>query len=52
MKKKMEKLDDPLFQPLTAAQQKRITAGITTTTATTLLETDNPFDFVRDGDRE
>lgn len=56
MKKRMERLDDKLFQPLTAGQQKRITAGFTpvTETAITLRETfaEKVGDFIRDGDNE
>ena len=53
MKKKMERISGELFKPLTVAEQKRITAALTTTTATTIFETYNPSpDFSRDGDRE
>jgi hypothetical protein len=53
MKRKMERLDSPLFHPLTAAEQKRITAAVTTTTAVTIFETANPNpDTQRDGDHE
>ncbi len=55
MKKRMERLEDKLFQPLTAAQQKRITAGFTpvTETAISLRETyDETQDYIRDGDNE
>jgi hypothetical protein len=53
MKKKMERIDDKLFTPLTTAQQKRVTAGFTTQTAVTAYETANPNpDFARDGDHE
>ncbi|HEY0557769.1 MAG TPA: hypothetical protein VGG20_26190 [Thermoanaerobaculia bacterium] len=53
MKKKMESLGDKLFRPLTATEQKRITAAITTTTAVTIYETANPNpDTQRDGDHE
>ena len=58
MKKRMERLDDKLFQPLTAAQQKRITAGTrfipVTETPITLRETfgEDVGDFIRDGDNE
>ena len=53
MKKRMEKIDDKLFKPLTAAQQKRVHAGFTTQTAVTAYETANPNpDFARDGDNE
>ncbi len=52
MKKKMERLDDELFQPLTATETKRISA-FGTQTATTIFETANPNpDFQRDGDNE
>ena len=54
MKKKMERLDDELFRPLTLAEQRRIGGAddtVTTTTAITLLETQDPFpDYTRDGD--
>lgn len=54
MKKKMERIGDELFRPLTPAEQSRISAAsiiTTTTTAITLLETQDPFpDFTRDGD--
>jgi len=50
--KKMERIDDQLFKPLTIAEQKRVTAG-GTQTATTIYETANPNpDFQRDGDNE
>lgn len=53
MKKKMERLDDALFRPLTVAEQRRIHAGRTTQTAVTLYETANPNpDTARDGDHE
>lgn len=53
MKKRMERIGDELFQPLTIAEQKRITATVTTTTVTTAYETYNPSpDFTRDGDNE
>lgn len=56
MKKRMERLDDKLFHPLTAAQQKRITAGFTPVTETpiTLRETfgEDVGDYIRDGDNE
>jgi len=53
MKKRMEKIDDKLFKPLTAAQKKRVHAGFTTQTAVTIYETSNPNpDFSRDGDNE
>jgi hypothetical protein len=52
MKKRMEKIDDKLFKPLTIAQQKQVYAGATQT-ATTIFETANPNpDFSRDGDHE
>lgn len=50
--KKMERIDDKLFRPLSAAEQKRITAGRTTQTPNTIAETVNPTDFIRDGDHE
>ncbi|HZF08024.1 MAG TPA: hypothetical protein VFE33_04455 [Thermoanaerobaculia bacterium] len=51
--KKMERIDDQLFRPLTPAQTTRVTGGVTTQTAVTLVETSNPApDFSRDGDRE
>jgi hypothetical protein len=58
MKKKMERLGDPLFQPLADAEQRRITGGFTgappqTYSAITILETyDTAPDFVHDGDNE
>jgi hypothetical protein len=53
MKKRMERLDDELFRPLTAAETKRISATFGTQTATTIYETANPNpDFQRDGDNE
>jgi hypothetical protein len=52
MKKKMERLDDKLFQPLTPNQIRDV-AGFGTQTATTIFETANPNpDFSRDGDHE
>jgi hypothetical protein len=48
----MERIDDKLFRPLTQGEQRRVTAGVTTQTATTIAETTNPPDFVRDGDKE
>jgi len=52
MKKKMERIGDPLFKPLTTAQQKRV-HGSVTQTAVTIFETNNPSpDFQRDGDNE
>jgi hypothetical protein len=51
--KKMERISDSLFKPLTTAQQKRVHGGVSTQTATTIYETANPSpDFARDGDRE
>jgi len=54
MKKKMERLGDELFRPLTLTEQRQIGAAsrpITTTTAITLLETQDPFpDYTKDGD--
>jgi hypothetical protein len=58
MKKKMERLDNPLFQPLADAEQRRITGGCKgdppmTYTAITLLETYDPVpDYAHDGDNE
>lgn len=53
MKKKMERLSDELFRPLTEAEQERIRGAVTTYTAVTLLETSNPNpDTQRDGDHE
>jgi len=53
MKKRMERIDDKLFKPLTIEQQRRIQAGFTTQTAVTAYETANPNpDFARDGDNE
>lgn len=55
MKKKMERLSDELFRPLTAGEQKRArgASGPTTETAVTIYETANPNpDFQRDGDNE
>jgi hypothetical protein len=53
MKKKMERLDSPMFRPLTVTEQKRIAAAVTTQTAVTAYETTNPNpDFARDGDHE
>ena len=52
MKKRMEKIDDKLFEPLTIAQQKQVYGGATRT-STTIYETSNPSpDFARDGDNE
>jgi hypothetical protein len=53
MKKKMERLDNELFRPLTDAEQKQIDGG-TTYTAVTIHETatSTGSDFVRDGDHE
>jgi hypothetical protein len=51
--KKMERIGDELFRPLTTAETARIAAGFRTTTADTLVETSNPApDFLRDGDNE
>ncbi|MEA2604799.1 MAG: hypothetical protein QOF89_5791 [Acidobacteriota bacterium] len=56
MKKKMERLDDELFRPLTFAEHKRIrgaSGNVTTTTAITLLVTeteDSSPDYTHDGD--
>jgi hypothetical protein len=53
MKKRMEKIGGDLFRPLALAENRRIQAGFTTTTATTIFETYTPApDFSRDGDRE
>jgi hypothetical protein len=53
MKKKMERISDPLFRPLTTAQQKRVNGSVTTQTAVTVYETNDPApDFHRDGDNE
>jgi hypothetical protein len=58
MKKKMERLSDGLFRPLTPAEQKLITGRRggdppTTTTAITAFETYDPApDWARDGDNE
>jgi hypothetical protein len=50
--KKMERIDDQLFRPLTTAEAKLVFAG-GTQTSTTLIETSNPApDFSRDGDNE
>lgn len=50
--KKMEKIDDALFRPITTAEAREVYAGATQT-AVTLLETSNPApDFTRDGDHE
>ena len=52
MKKKMERLDDKLFRPLTATETRRA-AALGTQTATTVYETSIPSpDFSRDGDNE
>jgi hypothetical protein len=52
MKKKMERIDDELFRPLTPNQVRDV-AGFGTQTSTTILETANPNpDFSRDGDNE
>jgi hypothetical protein len=54
MKKKMERLGDELFQPLTDAEQRRVQGAFTTYTAVTIYETatSTGSDFVRDGDHE
>jgi hypothetical protein len=54
MKKKMERLDDPLFRPLTDAEQGHAQGAFTTYTAVTIRETatSTGSDFVRDGDNE
>jgi hypothetical protein len=58
MKKRMERLDDKLFQPLADAEQSRITGGVVkpppqTYTAITIFETYDPApDSTRDGDNE
>ena len=54
MKKKMERLDNELFRPLTDAEQKQIGGALTTYTAVTIYETatSTGSDFVRDGDHE
>ena len=53
MKKKMEKIGDKLFRPLTPNQARDVAAGFSTQTATTIFETANPNpDFSRDGDHE
>jgi hypothetical protein len=60
MKKKMERLGDELFQPLTDAEQRRINGHGNvggnppqTYTAVTIFETYDPApDFVHDGDNE
>jgi hypothetical protein len=58
MKKRMERLDDKLFQPLAEAEQSRITGGLIkdppqTSTAITIFETYDPApDWSRDGDNE
>ena len=54
MKKRMERLDDKLFQPLAEAEQQRIQGAFTTYTAVTIYETatSTGSDFVRDGDHE
>ena len=50
--KKMERIGDELFRPLTPSEAQQIFAG-GTQTATTLVETSNPNpDFSRDGDNE
>jgi hypothetical protein len=54
--KKMERLSDALFRPLTEAETRRITGGghiPVTTTAITEFETYDPVpDVARDGDNE
>jgi hypothetical protein len=58
MKKRMERLGDRLFQPLTDAEQRRITGQKgdyppMTYTAITILETyDTAPDYNHDGDNE
>jgi hypothetical protein len=55
MKKKMERIDDKLFRPLSEAEQRRVHGSVTTYTAVTLYETTTStggFDSVRDGDHE
>jgi hypothetical protein len=58
MKKKMERLSDTLFRPLTPAEQKLIAGRIggdvpVTTTPVTAYETYDPTpDWARDGDNE
>lgn len=57
MKKKMERLSDELFRPLTATEQKRAGGGFTPITET-LITADETHtstgtsDIVRDGDNE
>ena len=54
MKKKMERLSDELFRPLTSAEQTLV-GGSTpvTTTPITIFETYKPApDWSRDGDNE
>jgi hypothetical protein len=54
--KKMERLNEPLFRPLTPAEARRIRGGShdpVTTTAITEFETYDPVpDVARDGDNE
>jgi hypothetical protein len=53
--KKMERLHGPLFRPLTATEQVRVTAGITTETLISIAQTHTSagvVDVVRDGDNE
>jgi hypothetical protein len=54
--KKMERLSDALFRPLTEIEQKRINGGRiipVTETAITARETYDPVpDWARDGDNE
>jgi hypothetical protein len=55
MKKRMERLGDRLFQPLTDAEQRRVrgTTTVHTNSAVTTCETyDRVPDWVRDGDGE
>jgi hypothetical protein len=55
MKKRMERLGDRLFQPLTDAEQRRVTgqAPPHTNCEVTVCETCDPApDTVRDGDGE
>jgi hypothetical protein len=58
MKKRLERLDGKLFQPLAEAEQSRISGGLIkdppqTYTAITIFETYDPApDFVHDGDNE
>jgi hypothetical protein len=55
MKKRMERLDDELFQPLTEAEQRRVRgeAPPQTHSEVTFFETYDPApDCARDGDNE